>query len=129
MSDNFGRYFVNAIVAGLIGRIATVVKDEIEKAKQEISKKLQRIGIGVGLVIGAGIFAFFMVGVFIAAAILGLSEVWPAWLAALTVGGALLLIVLLLAGIGSALIKKNKDLTPHEQIDNIKSTVGMSSSQ
>ncbi|WP_062389805.1 phage holin family protein [Demequina iriomotensis] len=126
MSDNFGRYFVNAIVAGLVGRIATVIKTELEKAKQEIAGKLKKIGVGIGLYIGAGVFAFFMVGVFIAAAILGLATVWPAWLAALTVGGAILLIVLILVLVGNALIKKNKDLTPHEQIDTIKSTMGIS---
>ncbi|BDZ62155.1 hypothetical protein Lsed01_02392 [Demequina sediminis] len=126
MPDNFGRYFVNAIVAGLLGRITGVIKAEIARAKEEIARKLKGIGVGIGLLVGAGVFGFFATGVLVTAAILGLAEVWPAWLAALTVGGALLLLVLILAGIGASLIKKNKDLTPHESIDNVKSAVGLS---
>ncbi|WP_062313106.1 phage holin family protein [Demequina rhizosphaerae] len=125
MSDNFGRYFVNAIVAGLLGRISAVIKTEFERAKQEIASKLKGIGVGVGLFVGAGIFGFFASGVLVAAAVLGLATVWPAWLAALTVAGGLLVIVLILVLIGNALIKKNKDLTPHESIDNVKQVVGL----
>lgn len=124
MSDNFGRYFVNAIVAGLLGRITVVIRTEIDRAKREISQKLQKIGVGVGLLVAAAAIGFFLIGVLITAAILGLATVWPAWLAALTVAGALLLIILILAGVGSSLIKKNKDLTPHESIDNIKALGG-----
>ncbi len=123
MPDNFGRYFVNAIVAGLIGRISGVVKTEVARAKQEIAEKLKGIGIGVGLMVAASFFGFFALGVLVAAAVLGLAEVWPAWLAALTVGGALLLILLILVGIGASLIKKNKDLKPQQAIDNIKAAL------
>ncbi len=123
MPDNFGRYFVNAIVAGLIGRITGVVKTEVARAKEEIAQKLKGIGIGVGLMVAASFFGFFALGVLVAAAVLGLAEVWPAWLAALTVGGALLLILLILVGIGSSLIKRNKDLKPQQAIDNIKAAL------
>jgi len=125
MPDNYGRYFVNAIVAGLLGRVTGVLKVEFENAKQEISSKLGKIGAGVGLFAAAGAIGFFMLGVLIAAAILGLSEVWPAWLAALTVAGGMLVIILILVGIGAALVKKNKDLTPHESIDNVKKAFGV----
>ncbi|MDN4478698.1 phage holin family protein [Demequina lignilytica] len=123
MPDNFGRYFVNAIVAGLVGRIIGVVKTEYERAKVETAAKLKGIGIGVGLLVAAAAIGFFLLGVLITAAILGLATVWPAWLAALTVGGAMLLIILILAGIGASMIKKNKDLTPQQSIDNIKAAL------
>ncbi|WP_062379278.1 phage holin family protein [Demequina pelophila] len=120
MPDNFGKYFVNAIVAGLLGRLSSVVKTELENAKAEISEKLKNIGIGVGLLAAAAGIGFFLVGVLIAAAILGLSTVWPAWLAALTVAGAMLLLILILGGVGASIIKKNKDLKPQQSIDNLK---------
>ncbi len=125
MPDNFGRYFVNAIVSGLIGRASAVIRTELDRAKAETQKKLKGIGVGIGLYVGAGIFGFFLSGVLVAAAILGLAEVWPAWLAALTVAGALLIIILILVLIGNALIKKNKDLMPREQLDTIKSVAGL----
>ncbi len=123
MPDNFGRYFVNAIVAGLVGRVIGVVKTELERAKQETGEKLKAIGIGIGLLIGAAAIGFFLLGVLITAAILGLATVWPAWLAALTVAGAMLLIILILAGIGAGMIKRNKDLKPQQSIDNIKAAL------
>lgn len=123
MPDNFGRYFVNAIVAGLVGRIVGVIKTEYERAKQETAEKLKGIGIGIGLLVAAGAIGFFLLGVLITAAILGLATVWPAWLAALTVAGAMLLIILILAGIGASMIKKNKDLKPQQSIDNIRAAL------
>ncbi len=123
MPDNFGRYFVNAIVAGVIGRFVGVVKTEIARAKEETAAKLKGIGAGLGLLAAAGAMGFFLLGVLITAAILGLATVWPAWLAALVVAGAMLLILLILVGIGVSLIKKNKDLTPQQSIDNIKAAI------
>lgn len=123
MSDNFGRFFVNAIVAGLVGRIANVIRTEIARAKQEITDKLKGIGAGIGVLVAASAVAFFLLGVLIAAGILGLATVWPAWLAALTVAGGLLLIVIILIAVGVNLINKNKDLTPQQSIDNIKAVL------
>lgn len=123
MPDNFGRYFVNAIVAGLIGRIVGVIKTEIERAKVETARKLKGIGAGVGVLAAAGAIGFFLIGVLITAAILGLATVWPAWLAALTVAGAMLIIIGILVAVGTSLINKNKDLTPQQSIDNIKAAL------
>lgn len=123
MPDNFGRYFVNAIVAGLIGRIVGVIKTEIARAKAEIAQKLKGIGAGVGVLAAAGAIGFFLIGVLITAAILGLATVWPAWLAALTVAGGMLIIIGILVAIGVSLINKNKDLTPQQSIDNIKAAL------
>lgn len=124
MSDsNFGKMFVNVIVASIAGRWISVIKTEAEIAKIELGIKAKQIGKGVGMLAAAAVLAFFMTLVLLAAAVAGLSVVWPVWLAALAVGGVILLIVLILALAGSSKIKKNKDLVPHRAINNIKNSM------
>lgn len=124
MSDsNFGKTFVNIIVASIAGRWISVIKTEAEIAKIELTIKAKQIGTGVGLLAAAAALAFLMTFVLLVAAVAGLSLVWPVWLAALAVAGAILLIVLILALVGSRKIKKNKDLVPHRAINNIKNTM------
>lgn len=116
----FGKYLVNAVVAAVAGQAVGIVRTELDDAKTEMKEKAKGIGIGVGLVVGAASFLFFALGVLLAAAVLGLSEVWPAWLAALVVGGALLLIGGLLVAIGASKINKNKDLKPARAITKLR---------
>ncbi len=116
----FGKYLVNAVVAAVAGQAVGIVRTELDDAKTEMQEKAKGIGIGVGLVAGAASFLFFALGVFLAAAVLGLSEVWPAWLAALVVGGGLLLIGGILVAIGAAKVKKNKDLKPERAITHLR---------
>jgi len=116
----FGKYLVNAVVAAVAGQAVGIMRTELEDAKTEMQEKAKGIGIGVGLVAGAASFLFFALSVFLAAAVLGLSEVWPAWLAALVVGGGLLLIGGILIAIGYSKIKKNKDLKPERAIKTLR---------
>ena len=116
----FGKYLVNAVVAAVAGQAVGIMRTELDDAKTEMQDKAKGIGIGVGLMVGAASFFFFALGVFLAAAVMGLAEVWPAWLAALVVGGGLLLIGALLVAIGAFMVKKNKDLKPERAITNLR---------
>lgn len=113
----------------LIGDLPTLVVDlfraEIESLKQELIDKLKYAGIGVGLIAGAAMFLFFAVLVLLAAAVLGLATVLPAWAAALIIGGGILLlaVILLLAGVGS--LKKGVPPTPTTTIDSVKRDVSV----
>src|SRR4051812_1012943 len=69
-------------------QVSRLVRDELRLAQTELAAKGKRVGLGVGLFGGAGAFAFYGLGVLLAAAVLGLAVVWPAWLAALVVGVA-----------------------------------------
>ena len=64
---------------------ATLVRQEIELAKAEISTTGKRAGVGVGLVGAAGVAAFLALGALTAFLILALNALMPAWLAALIV--------------------------------------------
>ncbi|MGV8894947.1 MAG: phage holin family protein [Rhodoglobus sp.] len=111
----------------LIGAIPTLlvdlIRDEIESLKKEISGKLKDAGIGIGLLAGAAAFAFFALMVLIAAAILGLATVLPAWLAALIIGVVILIIAAVLAMIGIRSVKKGVPPAPTDTIESIKKDV------
>lgn len=118
--SNFRRYVLNAVLAGAVGRASTMLKDELERAKNEVQSKLKAVGIGAALVaVAAGLMSvaaiFFLIAGFVA-----LTYVWPAWLVGLVIGGVALLIGLILLAVGMGKIKKNKDLVPEHAIENIK---------
>ncbi len=109
---------------GDVPRLFTdLVRGEIEALKNELVDKAKHAGVGIGLIAVAGSFAFFALGVLIAAAVIGLSQVLPAWAAALIVAGVLLLIAAILVAIGVQQIKEGTPPTPTKTIDSIKNDV------
>ena len=94
------------LLSELPGQIVDLVKAEIDAFKADISGKAKNVGIGLGLFVGAAVFGFFAICVFIALAVIALDLVLPLWLAALIVAVALLLIAVILALIGLNRVKK-----------------------
>jgi hypothetical protein len=101
-------------------QVNTLVRAELELARLELSEKGKRAGIGAGLLGGAGGMAFFGTGVFVTTAILALSLVLPAWLAALLVGIALFLFAGLLALVGRNRIQRAMPLVPEEAVRGLR---------
>jgi hypothetical protein len=64
---------------------ATLVRQEIELAKAEVTQKGKTAGVGVGIVGAAGVVALLALGALTACLVLALDIVMPAWLAALIV--------------------------------------------
>lgn len=112
-----------ALIADVPRLLGELVRGEIESLKQEMASKLKNAGIGIGLFVGAALFALFALMVLIAAAILGFAEVLPAWAAALIVAGILLIITAILVAVGVNLVKKGTPPAPTETIESIKSDV------
>ncbi|WAB84584.1 phage holin family protein [Microcella daejeonensis] len=112
-----------ALIADVPRLIGDLVRAEIQAAKDEIAGKLKAAGIGAGLLVGAGLFALFALIVLLFAAVLGLATVMPAWAAALIVGGALLLIAVLVALIGIAALKRGVPPMPTDTMDSVKEDV------
>ena len=115
-SAGFGKYVVNALVAATAGRVTGILRSELEDAKVEMQTKAKGLGIGAAFLGMAMAFLFFASGVLLAAAVMGLAQVWPAWLAALVVGGSILVFAGIFIAIGAAKINKNKDLRPERAI-------------
>jgi uncharacterized membrane protein YdbT with pleckstrin-like domain len=114
-------------LVSLLGELPTLIiallKDEIENLKRELSARLAKLGIGIGLFVVAALLAFFALATLIAAAVLGLATVLPAWAAALIVAGALLLLAVILVLIGVSSVKKGMPIVPEDAITSIKKDI------
>ena len=93
---------VGELVQALSEQTATLVRKELQLAQLELQEKGKRAGIGAGLFGGAGVIALYGVGVFIAAAVMGLGTLIEPWLAAVIVG----VVMFAAAGIASLVGKK-----------------------
>ncbi len=93
---------LGVIMHRLSEQIPELVRSELRLAQAELTEKGKAAGVGVGLFGAAGILGLFAFGTLIAAAILGLDAVLPAWAAALIVAAVLLLA----AGVAALVGKK-----------------------
>jgi hypothetical protein len=105
--------------------VRELVVGEIELLKQEMIRKLKALGIGAGLLVGALIFIFAMLGVLLTSAILALAQIMPGWLAALLVAAVLLIIAIILGLVGYSVLKKGIPPLPTETISGLKKDLGV----
>jgi hypothetical protein len=122
-SERASKRSVFRLIGDLPGLLMELIRGELDSLKQEIAGKLKAAGIGIGLLAGAAFFAFFLICVLITAAILGIAEALPAWLAALIVAAALLIITAVLALLGINKLKAGVPPAPTETVKSIKKDV------
>ena len=111
------------LVKRLSEQVSTLVRDELKLAQLEMTRKGKQAGIGAGMLGGSGLIALYGVACLLACAILGLSRVLEPWLAALSVGAALLLVSGVAALLGRARLKKAAPLVPAQATDSVKADV------
>ena len=99
-----------------------MVQLEIELAKLEVQRKAASLGVGVGLVVTAGILGLFGLGFLLATIAAALALVVDWWLALLIVAGALLLVAAGLAFGGIASIRKGTPPVPELAIEEARLT-------
>jgi putative superfamily III holin-X len=95
---------------------------ELQLAALELKRKLEPLGIGVGLLIGAAVVAFFLVEFVLAAATAGLALVVPVWGALLIMIGLLAAVIAALVLVGVRLIKRGTPPVPVQAIEEAKLT-------
>ncbi|WP_064110556.1 phage holin family protein [Leifsonia xyli] len=108
------------LVSDLPKLVVGLFKAELNHLKAEFAEKAKYAGVGIGLLVGAALLAFYALGVLIAAAILGIAVALPGWAAALIVFGALVFIAVVLALIGIRSFKKMDGVAPSQTIDSVK---------
>ena len=111
------------LIADLPHLLTNLVKDEFEQLKDEMVAKLKHAAVGIGLFVGAGIFAFFLLAVLLTAAVMGFATIVPGWLAALIVAAILLVITAVLVLVGVRQVKKGVPPAPTETIKSVKKDV------
>jgi hypothetical protein len=113
------RESIGELISQLASQSATLVRDEVALAKREVTEKAASVGADVG-VIAIGVAAGFAGTLALSASvIIGLSAYLGAWQAALVVGGALILVAIVLVGVGYKRLKR-ENLTPTQTIESIE---------
>ena len=120
---NENRPMENRPLGDLFGDLATdmsnLVRQEVALAKLEITQKAKYLGRNVGYLVVGGAVAYAGLLAIIAAIIMLLDKVMPAWGAALLVGVVVAGIAWLLIGKASAALQQ-ADLTPRETVETLK---------
>jgi membrane protein len=111
------------LVKDLSTQVSTLVRQELELAKVELTAKGKEAGKGAGMFGGAGLFALYGVGALVATAILALATAVAPWLAALIVAVVLLAVAGVLALTGKAHAKKAVPLAPEQAVETVKEDV------
>ncbi|GGU35462.1 membrane protein [Nocardioides albus] len=111
------------LVSRLSDEVSGLVRGELELARLELTEKAKHTGKGAGAFGAAGLLALYGLGVLIATAILALSLVLDAWLAALLVGVVILAIAGIVALLGKKQVSEGAPLKPERATESIKRDV------
>ena len=111
------------LVRQLSDQTTTLVRQEIELAKAEMTAKGKQVGIGAGAFGGAGLVGLYAVGSITACLILALSTAVAGWLAALIVGVVYAAIAGVLALIGKKKTQAGAPPVPERAISSTKEDV------
>lgn len=107
------------LFAELSRESSTLVRKEVELAKTELSQTAGKVGKNVAFLAVGGAIAYAGLLALLAALIIALANVIPAWAAALLVG-------IVMAGLGYFLVQKglaalkDGDLAPKHTIESLK---------
>lgn len=111
------------LIGSLPGLISDLIRAELDRLKDELATKAKAAGVGLAIFAAAALFGFFAMAVLLAAAVLGIAVALPAWLAALIVGAALLIITAILAFVGMKKLQAGTPPTPENTISSVKQDV------
>jgi hypothetical protein len=111
------------LIGQLSDQVSRLVRDEVRLAQAEVTQKAKRLGIGAGLLGGAGVVAILGLGALVTAAILGLANVLPGWLAGIIVAVALFAVAGVLGLLGKKDVDKATPPLPTETIASVQADV------
>jgi hypothetical protein len=111
------------LIGQLSDQVSRLVRDEVRLAQAEVTQKAKRLGIGAGLFGGAGVVAILGLGALVTAAILGLANVLPGWLAGIIVAVALFAVAGVLGLLGKKDVDKATPPLPTETIASVQADV------
>jgi membrane protein len=114
---------VSDLMKDLSDQTTTLVRQEIELAKAEMTAKGKQVGVGAGAFGGAALVGLYAVGALTAAVILALSTAIDAWLAALIVGVVYAAVAGVLALVGKNKAQAGSPPVPERAIESTKEDV------
>jgi tetrahydromethanopterin S-methyltransferase subunit C len=114
---------IGELMRQLSDQTTTLVRQEIELAKAEMTAKGKQLGMGAGAFGGAGLMGLYAVGAITACLILALSTAVAGWLAALIVGVVYAAIAGVLALVGKKKTQAGGPPVPERAISSTKEDV------
>lgn len=111
------------LIGQLSEQVTALVRAEVRLAQAEVTQKAKRFGIGAGLFGGAGLVGVLGLGALVTAAILGLANVLPGWLAAVIVAVVLFAVTGLLALLGKKDVQQAAPPLPTRTIASVQADV------
>ena len=111
------------LVKLLSEQVSVLVRDELKLAQLEMTSKGKQAALGAGMFGAAGLTALYAVGCLLACAIIAISGVVVAWLAALIVGVALLAVAGTAALLGRQRLRRAAPPVPAEAAASVKADV------
>jgi uncharacterized membrane protein YqjE len=128
MADNSGgtelrERPIGDLLKQLSEETTTLVRQELELAKAEVSEKGKKVGTGAGMFGGAGVAAFLGLGAITAALIAALDAAMPLWLAALIAGLLWMAVAGVLAQQGRNKVQEATPPVPEQATESVKEDV------
>ncbi|MCP2256353.1 putative Holin-X, holin superfamily III [Streptoalloteichus tenebrarius] len=114
---------VAELVSDLTDQIRRLVRDEMRLAAVELRGKGRRLGAGAGLAGAAAVLAWYGGAALVAALVLVLALVMPAWVAALVVGVVLLLVGAVLGLSARQQVRRAGPPVPEEAVTGLRQDV------
>jgi Putative Actinobacterial Holin-X, holin superfamily III len=111
------------LVTMMSEQVSALIRDELKLAQLEMTGKGKQAALGAGMFGVSGMVAVYGVGCLLACAIIAISGVVTAWLAALIVGVALLAAAGGLALMGKGRLRKATPPVPAQAVADVKADV------
>ena len=111
------------LVKQLTQQVSTLVRQEVELAKVEMSEKGKKLGVGAGMFGGAGVATLLMLGSLTAFLIIVLALAMPWWAAALIVTVIWGVVAAVLALQGRKEMREMGKPVPEQTIETVKEDV------
>ena len=104
-------------------QVSVLVRDELKLAQLEMTGKAKQAGKGIGMMGGGALIALYGAACLIACVIIAISHSLQAWLAALIVGAALLVVAAVVSAAGRSTMRKGTPPVPTEAVESVKTDV------
>jgi len=117
------------LLAELSSDVSTLVRQEIELARVEMTAKAKEAGKGIGMLVGAGVAGLAVLGAFTAFLIALLSEWMPVWVASLIVTVLWAIVAFVLLRRGQRQLKEAAPPKPEQTIETVKEDVQWAKTQ
>jgi len=114
---------VGELIKQLSEQTTTLVRQELELARAELTAKGKQAGLGAGMFGGAGVFGLYAMGALTACLVLALSKAVDGWLAALIVAAAYGAVAGVLALSGRTKVQRGVPPVPEQAVESVKADV------